>query len=106
MGLLSKGMALERNMILNKQNLSGKLNTDIDRFYYMVRSAGSVRISFACKTLNIKRKQIEEYASILADRNLIVIKRSLFSDLSFEIVEQKDKSQKITLSLIILWNAP
>lgn len=90
MGLLSRGTELERDVILKRStSLAGKLNTDIDRLYYMVRSAGKVRMGIAVKTLGIGRRQVEDFAGILADQNLIVIRRPLIGDAVLESLERK-----------------
>jgi len=105
MGLLTKGIALERNLISKGQPLIGKLNTDIDRLYYMVKSSGVVSLSKACKTLGVQRKQIEEYATILANQSLIRIRRPLLGDVIFESLEQLNNPKKQIMLGVLLWNA-
>ncbi len=104
MGLLSRGIVLERDIILkHSTTLAGKLNTDIDRLYYMVRAAGKVRVSLVVKTLGIARKQVDDYANILADQGLIAIRRPLIGDVVFESLERQGKVPPLIMTGVLLW---
>ena len=92
MGLLEKGLDMESSLIKNAQGATGKLKTDIDRLYYVIKSQGKITIKDAGKSLGIDRVQTEDYARILFEQNLIDVKRPLFGD---TVLLSLDKNKKL-----------
>ncbi len=89
MGLLARAIEVERALFLESNAIDGRLNTDIDRLYYLVRSDGKITIKKAANQLSLDMAQCSEFARILTNQNLIATKRPLIGD-TLLVCHEKD----------------
>lgn len=54
-----------------KRMKTSYIETDIDRLFHWVKERGRVKFSEAAKKFNVSEEQIEEWAEILEDHNLV-----------------------------------
>ncbi len=56
-----------------EQQSRSKINTSLDSLLELIMASGSIKVSDAAKKLRVKDKQIEEWARVLEEHNLIEI---------------------------------
>ncbi|MFW5990680.1 MAG: zinc-ribbon domain-containing protein [Candidatus Nanoarchaeia archaeon] len=73
------------------------IQTDIDKFYGLIREEGTVSEPYVCKSLNLDKKHVQKYAEILSRAKKIKAKYPLIGSPVYFLADKKkpDRIKKV-----------